>query len=109
MGAVRGHFGVPLVMTSGDEAAVAEAHAFFEPVEAVAVKRGHGRNRAVLYDLDDCHRRIREAAARAMGLAGRAKPFGPPADRGDARLLPHRSSPTRPRAPRASSARARAA
>ncbi|MHC4713839.1 MAG: M55 family metallopeptidase [Planctomycetota bacterium] len=72
---VAGHFGVPLVMVSGDEAAVAEAHAFFNPVETAAVKRGKGRNFAVLYDHEDAHGRIREAARSAIPLAAVAKPF----------------------------------
>ena len=72
---VAGHFGVPFVMMSGDEAAVAEAYAFFDCVETAAVKRGTGRNRAVLVDLDEAHGRIHDAAERAVALIGRAKPF----------------------------------
>ena len=72
---VAGHFGVPLVMMSGDEAAVAEAYAFFEPVETEPVKRGKGRNNAVLVDLDEAHARIHGAAVRAIGLVKAAKPF----------------------------------
>ncbi len=72
---VAGHFGVPLVMVSGDEAAAAEAHAFFDLVETAAVKRGKGRNFAVLCNLDDAHGRIRSAAQRAIALAPGAKPF----------------------------------
>jgi len=70
-----GHFGVPLVMVAGDEAAVAEAYAFFDPVETAAVKRGVGRMSAVLFDLDEARARIRQAARRAMALVGKAKPF----------------------------------
>ncbi len=72
---VAGHFGVPLVMVSGDEAAVAEAYAFFDPVETAPVKRGVGRSAAVLVDLDEAHRRIREAAGRAIGHIGVARPL----------------------------------
>jgi len=72
---VAGHFGVPLVMMSGDEAAVVEAYAFFNPVETAAVKRGVGRMSAVLVPLDEAHRRIRNAAKRAMGIVGKAKPY----------------------------------
>jgi len=73
--AVAGHFGVPLVMVAGDEAAVAEAKAFFNPVETAAVKRGVGRNSATLVELGEARRRIREAANKAMGLVGKAKPL----------------------------------
>jgi D-amino peptidase len=72
---IAGHFGVPLVMVSGDEAAAAEAHAFFDPVETAVVKRGHGRNKAVLVPLDEARRRIRDAAERSLSLVGKAAPF----------------------------------
>ncbi len=72
---VAGHFGVPLVMVSGDEAAVAEAYAFFDPVETAPVKRGRGRSEAVLVDPDEAHGRIREAAGRAVALSKKARPF----------------------------------
>lgn len=72
---VAGHFGVPFVMMSGDDAAVAEAYAFFSPLETASVKRGVGRASAVLVPLDEAHRRIREAAGRAMGHVGKAEPF----------------------------------
>lgn len=72
---VAGHFGVAMLMVAGDEAACAEARQFFDPVETAAVKRGRGRNRADLVDLAEARQRIREAARRAVGLAGKAKPF----------------------------------
>jgi len=72
---VAGHFGVPLVMMSGDEAAVAEAYAFFDAIETAPVKRGRGRNDAVLIDPDEAHRRIHDAAARAVPRAKEAEPF----------------------------------
>lgn len=74
---VAGEFGVPLVMVSGDEAACAEARAFFNPVETAAVKQGRGRMHADCLPLDEAHARIREAARRALGLIGRARPFRP--------------------------------
>ncbi|MCL2158989.1 MAG: M55 family metallopeptidase, partial [Oscillospiraceae bacterium] len=43
---VAGHYDVPLIMMSGDTAAVNEAAQFFGDVEAVAVKTGISRNRA---------------------------------------------------------------
>lgn len=74
---VAGHFGVPMLMVSGDEAACVEARQFFEPVETAIVKRGVGRNRAELVAVKEARARIREAARRAMALAGQAKPFCP--------------------------------
>ena len=72
---VAGHFGVPMLMVAGDEAACAEAREFFSPVETAAVKRGIGRNRAQAVELKEARQRIREAARRAVGLVGKAKPF----------------------------------
>ena len=74
---VAGNWGVPLLMMSGDEAACAEARAFFNPVETAAVKRGIGRNRAELVDPKEARARIREAARRAIALVGKAKPLTP--------------------------------
>ena len=72
---VAGHFGVPLVMVAGDQAAASEAYAFFAPVECAVVKRGIGRMAAELVPLDEAHRRIQDAAKRAMAHVGKAKPF----------------------------------
>lgn len=56
---VAGHLGVPMLMVAGDERACVEAHDFFQPVETANWKRGQGRNRAVLVELDEARRRIR--------------------------------------------------
>jgi D-amino peptidase len=74
---VAGHFSVPLVMVSGDEAACVEARQFFHPVETAIVKMGIGRNRAQLVELDEAHARIREAARRAVAIIPNARPFVP--------------------------------
>jgi D-amino peptidase len=74
---VAGAFGVPLVMVSGDEAACAEARAFFAPVETAAVKQGVGRNRAIAYPADEARARISEAARQAIQLVGKAEPYRP--------------------------------
>ena len=69
--------GVPLVMVSGDEAACAEARAFFDPIETAAVKQGVGRNKAIHYPADEARARIREAARKSLALVGTARPFAP--------------------------------
>ncbi len=74
---VAGHFGVPMVMVSGDEAACREAREFFPVIECACVKRGIGRNRAEPVDPEEALERIREAARRAISLIGKAKPFTP--------------------------------
>jgi D-amino peptidase len=72
-----GHFGVPVIMVSGDEATAAEAHATLGDVECAIVKWGNGRNRAKCLALPHAHERIRETAKTAVGAAGRFKPFKP--------------------------------
>ena len=74
-GILAGGYGVPMLMVSGDEAACAEARAFFSPIETAAVKQGVGRNRAIAYPADEAHALIREAARRAIDLVGKARPF----------------------------------
>ncbi|MBM4017629.1 MAG: hypothetical protein FJ288_04745 [Planctomycetes bacterium] len=74
---VAGNWGVPMLMVSGDEAACAEARAFFKPVETAAVKRAVGRNRAELVDPKEARERIRQAARRAMALVGKGRPLTP--------------------------------
>ncbi|MDD5603650.1 MAG: M55 family metallopeptidase [Eubacteriales bacterium] len=74
---VAGHFGVPMLMVSGDEAACAEARQFFGNIECVPVKQGLGRNRAMLYDPGECRQKIRLAAARAVSMSDKARPFKP--------------------------------
>lgn len=74
---VAGHFGVPLTMVSGDEAACVEARQFFNPVETAIVKTGIGRNRAQLVELDEARARIREAARQAVAIISNARPFVP--------------------------------
>jgi len=76
-GLVAGHFGVPMLMVSGDEASCVEARQFFSPMETAMVKRGIGRNRAELIAPVESRSRIREAARRAIGLIGQAAPFRP--------------------------------
>jgi D-amino peptidase len=74
---VSGHFKVPLLMVSGDEAACIEARQFFNPIECASVKRGLGRNAAALVDSGQAVERIWDAAYKAMALVGKGKPFTP--------------------------------
>jgi D-amino peptidase len=74
---VAGHFDIPMLMVSGDQAACTEARAFFNPLETAVVKRGIGRNKAELVDIKKAHRRIKKAASKALKLIDKAKPFKP--------------------------------
>lgn len=60
------HYGAPVILVTGDEAAIAEAHDFLGEVECVAVKRGIGRNTCEMYDPDRSRQLIRAAAKRAV-------------------------------------------
>jgi D-amino peptidase len=71
--ALAGHFGVPVVLVTGDKLLVEEATALLETVEGVAVKESYGRCAAKCLVPDAVHDLIRQAAQRA--LLGERKPF----------------------------------
>jgi D-amino peptidase len=75
------YWDAPVILLTGDEAAVAEAHNFLGELECVAVKRGVGRNSCIMYDKDETRERIRAAAERAVKsfLSGTCpvKPYKP--------------------------------
>jgi D-amino peptidase len=65
--AIAGHFGVPVVMISGDDAIVKEAQALLGPLEAATVKWAYGFHSArTLTPAASCEK-IRVAAGRALG------------------------------------------
>jgi D-amino peptidase len=76
---VCAHYDVPLIMMSGDTAAVCEASQFFAGIETAAVKTGVSRTRARLVPVEKAEELIRRAAKRATETekAGRIKPFKP--------------------------------
>ena len=76
-GFVCGHFGVPVIMVSGDLAAINEAVQFFGDIETATVKTGISRQRAQLIPNDEAYERIRSAAERAVSRAERKQPFLP--------------------------------
>ena len=73
--AYAGHFGVPLLMVTGDEAACREGEAMFPGIVTVAVKRGLGRNSAHCLAPERARALIRRGAAEAVGRAGELKPW----------------------------------
>jgi D-amino peptidase len=75
--AYAGHYGVPVIAVSGDEAAVREAQALLGPVEGAVVKWGVGRNRARCLALPAAHQAIWDAVARGIGAIERMSPFQP--------------------------------
>jgi D-amino peptidase len=82
-GAVCGHFGVPVVLVSGDQAACAEALDLFGPVETAVVKKASGRMAAECLPPEAAQQAIYEAALRATrrlsaGQAPKALQFEQP-------------------------------
>ena len=76
--AYLGHFGVPLVLVTGDEAACREARELLgSEIETVAVKTALGRRAARCLATKVARQRIQEAAGRALRLKDRIKPFQP--------------------------------
>ncbi|OQA40401.1 MAG: D-aminopeptidase [Chloroflexi bacterium ADurb.Bin325] len=65
--AVCGHFGVPVLMISGDQSACAEATALLGPIETAVVKRAIGRTSAECLPPRTTAEMIEQAAARAVG------------------------------------------
>ncbi len=74
--AQAGHWGVPTIMVTGDEAACREANKFFGTnCVAVAVKRGLAREAAVLYPFEETRQALFEGARRAVAAIPRCKPY----------------------------------
>jgi D-amino peptidase len=74
--AIAGHFGVPPIMVTGDEATCREARKFFgESCVTVAVKKGLSREAAVLYPFDETRQALYEGAKRAVAAIPKCKPY----------------------------------
>jgi D-amino peptidase len=72
--ALAGAFDVPVVLVTGDQAAIAEASALLGTVETVAVKKAIGEVSAQCLHPDVVHERIRAAASRALASPS-SQPF----------------------------------
>jgi len=74
--AIAGHYGIPTIMVTGDEATCREATKFFGPnCVTVAVKRGITREAAMLYPFDETRQALYEGARRAVDAIGQCKPY----------------------------------
>ena len=73
---VAGHFDIPLIMVSGDDATCLEARDFFgdAPV-AVSVKTGFGREGGMLLAPEAAHQRIRDGAKEAVASLPECRPY----------------------------------
>ena len=73
--AIAGHFGVPVVMMSGDDAAIAEVRKAIGNIEAAETKRSLGFHSAISLTPQAGVALIRERVQAALGRRGDFKPF----------------------------------
>jgi D-amino peptidase len=74
--AIAGHYGVPPIMVTGDEAACREARKFFgSACVTVPVKKGIARESAILYPFAETRGALYEGGKRAMAAIGNCKPY----------------------------------
>jgi len=74
--AIAGHFGIPTIMVTGDEATCREARKFFgSECVMVATKRGLSREAAELYPFEETRRALYEGARRAVAAIANCKPY----------------------------------
>jgi D-amino peptidase len=73
--AIAGHFGVPVLMISGDDAIVEEAQALLGDVEGAVVKWSYGFHSARTLTPEAALDVIREATRRAVSRAGERAPY----------------------------------
>ena len=74
--AIAGHYGIPTIMVTGDEATCREATKFFgSECVTVAVKRGISREAAELYPFDETRQALYEGARRSVAAIPQCKPY----------------------------------
>src|SRR5215475_10777304 len=73
--AMAGHFGTPVIMLSGDQAAANELHEIVPDAELAVVKEGVGRYTCISLSATAARDAIREAARRSMSKIGTIKPY----------------------------------
>ena len=77
--AIGGHYGIPTIMVTGDEATCREARKFLGPdCITVATKRGLARESAALYPFQETRKALYEGAKQAVAALPRCKPFTMP-------------------------------
>lgn len=73
--AMAGHFGTPVIMLSGDQAAANELHEIVPNAELAVVKEGIGRYTCISLSAGAARDAIREAARRSVSKIGSIKPY----------------------------------
>lgn len=76
--AMAGHFDIPVILLTGDDAAVAELREIVPDAEMVSVKEGLGRYACISLSAEEARRRIREGAQRSVAKIGKVKPYKVP-------------------------------
>ncbi|NOY81747.1 MAG: M55 family metallopeptidase [Kiritimatiellaeota bacterium] len=72
---VFGHFGIPVIMVSGDDATARETRRFLGDVVTVSVKEALGEQFGFLLAPQEAHARLRAGAARAVHCLPERRPF----------------------------------
>jgi len=73
---VFGHFGIPIIMVTGDDATAREARTFLgDTVVTISVKRAYGEQFGALLAPDEAHERIRTGAREAALRVSQCRPF----------------------------------
>jgi D-amino peptidase len=73
--AMAGHFGTPVIMLSGDQAAADELREIVPGAEMAVVKEGLGRYACISLSADGARTLIREAARRSVAKIGAIQPY----------------------------------
>jgi D-amino peptidase len=73
--AIAGHFDVPVIMISGDDAAIAEVRALVGPIEAAETKRTLGFHSAMTLTPQASYALIEKAVKAAMNRRAEFKPY----------------------------------
>lgn len=76
--ALAGHFGVPVVLVTGDQSVVEEARSTLVEVQTVAVKHAYGTSAARCLPPSQVHSLIKAAATRAVQRRGQPFVLQPP-------------------------------
>jgi D-amino peptidase len=76
--AMAGHFSTPIIMVSGDQAAVEEMRQIVPDAEFAAVKEGLGRYACISESAETAQRLIRNAASRSVAKIASIKPYRVP-------------------------------
>lgn len=76
--AMAGHFGTPIILLTGDQAAVNELREIVPQAEMVAVKEGIGRYVCISMSAKSAQQAIHDAARRSMAKIGVVKPYTVP-------------------------------